>query len=72
MLSYVSGYLGSDVTPIAVLVLLLAVLLVRPGGLFSATGRGRYEHDRPARPARCSRHRRCWRSPPAWLLLALT
>jgi branched-chain amino acid transport system permease protein len=34
-LSYVSGYLGSDVTPLAVLVLLLAVLLVRPGGLFA-------------------------------------
>lgn len=37
ILSYVSGYLGSDVTPMAVLVLLLAVLLVRPGGLFSST-----------------------------------
>jgi branched-chain amino acid transport system permease protein len=37
ILSYVSGYLGSSVTPIAVLVLLLVVLLVRPGGLFSAT-----------------------------------
>jgi branched-chain amino acid transport system permease protein len=36
ILSYVSGYIGSDVTPIAVLVLLLGVLLVRPGGLFSA------------------------------------
>jgi branched-chain amino acid transport system permease protein len=36
-LSYVSGYLGSDVTPIAALVLLVAVLLVRPGGLFAAT-----------------------------------
>ena len=35
ILSYVTGYLGSDVTQIAVLVLLLAVLLVRPGGLFS-------------------------------------
>jgi branched-chain amino acid transport system permease protein len=35
VLSYVGGYLGSDVTPIAVLVLLLAVLLIRPGGLFS-------------------------------------
>ncbi|MBV1855018.1 branched-chain amino acid ABC transporter permease [Catellatospora tritici] len=37
ILSYVSGYLGSDVTPMAVLVLLLVVLLVRPGGLFAAT-----------------------------------
>jgi branched-chain amino acid transport system permease protein len=36
VLSYVSGYLGSDVTPLAVLVLLVAVLLVRPGGLFSS------------------------------------
>jgi branched-chain amino acid transport system permease protein len=35
ILSYVTGYLGPDVTQIAVLVLLLAVLLVRPGGLFS-------------------------------------
>ncbi|MEW2379471.1 branched-chain amino acid ABC transporter permease [Micromonospora sp. NPDC047812] len=35
LLSYVSGYAGSDVTPLAVLVLLLAVLLVRPGGLFA-------------------------------------
>jgi branched-chain amino acid transport system permease protein len=35
-LSYVSGYLGPDVTPIAVLVMLVAVLLVRPGGLFSS------------------------------------
>ncbi|MDI1463830.1 branched-chain amino acid ABC transporter permease [Catellatospora sp. KI3] len=37
ILSYVSGYLGSDVTPMAVLALLLVVLLVRPGGLFAAT-----------------------------------
>jgi branched-chain amino acid transport system permease protein len=35
VLSYVSGYVGSDVTPLAVLALLLAVLLIRPGGLFS-------------------------------------
>jgi branched-chain amino acid transport system permease protein len=35
VLSYVSGYIGSDVTPLAALALLLAVLLVRPGGLFS-------------------------------------
>ena len=35
LLSYVSGYVGSDLTPLAVLVLLLAVLLVRPGGLFA-------------------------------------
>jgi len=35
LLSYVSGYAGSDLTPLAVLVLLLAVLLARPGGLFA-------------------------------------
>lgn len=35
VLSYVTGYFGADLTPIAVLVLLLAVLLVRPGGLFA-------------------------------------
>jgi branched-chain amino acid transport system permease protein len=35
VLSYVSGYIGSDVTPLAVLALLLVVLLVRPGGLFA-------------------------------------
>jgi branched-chain amino acid transport system permease protein len=37
LLSYVSGYLGADLTPIAALALLVAVLLVRPGGLFAAT-----------------------------------
>ncbi len=35
LLSYVSGFAGSDLVPLAVLVLLLAVLLVRPGGLFA-------------------------------------
>jgi branched-chain amino acid transport system permease protein len=35
LLSYVSGYLGATVAPIAVLVLLTVVLLGRPGGLFS-------------------------------------
>jgi branched-chain amino acid transport system permease protein len=37
ILSYVSGYVGPDTTPIAVLLVLLGVLLVRPGGLFAAT-----------------------------------
>jgi branched-chain amino acid transport system permease protein len=37
VLTYVSGYLGSDLTPLAALVLLLVVLLVRPNGLFSGT-----------------------------------
>jgi branched-chain amino acid transport system permease protein len=36
-LSYVSGYLGSESTPLAALLLLVVVLLVRPGGLFAAT-----------------------------------
>jgi branched-chain amino acid transport system permease protein len=36
VLSYVSGYIAPSVTPIAVLVVLLAVLLVRPGGIFSS------------------------------------
>jgi branched-chain amino acid transport system permease protein len=35
LLSYVSGYLGATVAPMAVLVLLLVVLLGRPGGLFA-------------------------------------
>ena len=35
LLSYVSGYLGATVAPMAVLILLLLVLLGRPGGLFS-------------------------------------
>ncbi|GGQ40791.1 branched-chain amino acid ABC transporter permease [Couchioplanes azureus] len=35
LLSYVSGYLGATVAPIAVLLLLVVVLLGRPGGLFS-------------------------------------
>ncbi|MBO0897734.1 MULTISPECIES: branched-chain amino acid ABC transporter permease [Arthrobacter] len=37
VLSWVSGYLGATLAPIAVLVLLLAVLLLRPAGLFSMT-----------------------------------
>ena len=36
LLSYVSGYLGATVAPIAVLALLLIVLLGRPGGLFGS------------------------------------
>jgi branched-chain amino acid transport system permease protein len=35
LLSYISGYLGATVAPMAVLVLLLIVLLGRPGGLFA-------------------------------------
>ena len=34
-LNYVGGYLGAATTPLAVLVLLAAVLLARPGGLFA-------------------------------------
>ncbi len=36
-LSYVSGYEGSALQPLAALVILVLVLLVRPSGLFSAT-----------------------------------
>ncbi len=36
-LSFVSGYLGSDLVALAALVILMVVLLVRPGGLFSHT-----------------------------------
>jgi branched-chain amino acid transport system permease protein len=36
-LSYVSGYEGSSLVPLAALVLLVAVLMVRPGGLFAAS-----------------------------------
>ncbi|HZG91184.1 MAG TPA: branched-chain amino acid ABC transporter permease [Pseudonocardia sp.] len=40
LLSYVSGYLGSELVALAALVILVAVLLVRPQGLFShATAR---------------------------------
>lgn len=35
LLSYVSGYLGSDLVTLASLVILVAVLLVRPQGLFA-------------------------------------
>jgi branched-chain amino acid transport system permease protein len=35
LLSYVSGYLGANVAPMAVLILLVVVLLGRPGGLFA-------------------------------------
>ena len=36
VLSYTSGYIGSNVTQIAVLLVLALVLLVRPGGLFTS------------------------------------
>jgi len=36
-LSYVSGYEGSSLVPLAALVILVVVLMVRPSGLFSAT-----------------------------------
>src|ERR1019366_637992 len=40
-LSYVSGYEGSSLVTLAALVILIAVLMVRPGGLFSSTRRRR-------------------------------
>ncbi len=36
-LSYVSGYEGSSLVPLAALVILVAILMVRPTGLFSTT-----------------------------------
>ncbi len=36
-LSYVSGYEGSAMVPLAAFVILIVVLMVRPGGLFSTT-----------------------------------
>ena len=38
LLSYVSGYLGSDLVDIAGLGALIAVLMLRPEGLFAASG----------------------------------
>ena len=37
VLNYVGGYLGSDLVTIFALLLLVAVLMIRPAGLFSAT-----------------------------------
>lgn len=37
-LSYVSGYAGSDVVTLGALVILIAVLMVRPNGIFAASG----------------------------------
>ena len=36
-LSYVSGYEGSALVPLAALIILVVVLMIRPGGLFSST-----------------------------------
>jgi branched-chain amino acid transport system permease protein len=36
-LSYVSGYEGSSLAPLAALAILVVVLMIRPGGLFSAS-----------------------------------
>ncbi|HWE11140.1 MAG TPA: branched-chain amino acid ABC transporter permease [Solirubrobacteraceae bacterium] len=40
-LSYVSGYEGSALAPLAALVILVAVLMLRPGGLFAASSERR-------------------------------
>jgi branched-chain amino acid transport system permease protein len=40
-LSYVSGYEGSAIAPLAALVILVVVLMVRPTGLFSSAGERR-------------------------------
>ena len=34
-LSYVSGYIGADLAPLGGFVILIAVLMIRPQGLFS-------------------------------------
>jgi branched-chain amino acid transport system permease protein len=36
-LSYVSGYEGSALVPLAALLILVVVLMIRPSGLFSTT-----------------------------------
>jgi branched-chain amino acid transport system permease protein len=41
VLSYVSGYEGSALVGLAALVVLIAVLMIRPGGLFASTGERR-------------------------------
>ena len=41
VLSYVSGYEGSDLVPLAAFVVLILVLMIRPGGMFSATAERR-------------------------------
>jgi branched-chain amino acid transport system permease protein len=41
VLSYVSGYAGASLVTLAALVVLVAVLMVRPGGLFSTTSERR-------------------------------
>ncbi len=41
LLSFVSGYLGSEIVALAALGILMAVLLLRPGGLFSAAAERR-------------------------------
>jgi len=41
LLSFVSGYIGSGLVPLAALVILVVVLLVRPDGLFSRTAERR-------------------------------
>jgi branched-chain amino acid transport system permease protein len=35
-LSLVSGYVGSELVPLAALVILMGVLLLKPGGLFAS------------------------------------
>jgi branched-chain amino acid transport system permease protein len=35
VLSYVSGYIGSDLAPLGGLVILIVVLMIRPQGLFT-------------------------------------
>jgi branched-chain amino acid transport system permease protein len=37
-LNYVGGYLSTDLEPFGALVILIAVLMIRPQGIFSRTG----------------------------------
>ena len=39
--SYVSGYVGSALVPLGALVILVAVLMIRPSGLFAPRGERR-------------------------------
>ena len=55
-LSYVSGYEGSALVPLAALVILVLVLMVRPRGLFSASRSGGLK--RPPRAHRAPVHAR--------------
>ena len=73
VLSYVSGYEGSSLVTLAALVVLIAVLMIRPGGLFSSTQGAARMSVQPARAARqpARRRRRArWCARSRWCVLA--